>query len=149
MLCIVPSVGVALSGFDGQELRHASGLFNLMRNLGGAVGIAVVNTWLQDYAREASARMGEALGHMSSGFTTALAGLTQRLSAQTTDANMALLAAKARLVKVVGQQALAIAFGDVFMLMSWMFIAGLFMVPFAKRAANAPNAAAAPTVESH
>jgi len=149
MLCIVPSVGVALSGFDGQALRHASGLFNLMRNLGGAVGIAVVNTWLQDYAREASARMGEALGHMSTGFTAALAGLTQRLSAQTTDANMALLAAKARLAKIVGQQALAIAFGDVFMLMSWMFIAALFMVPFAKRAANAPNAAAALPVESH
>jgi DHA2 family multidrug resistance protein len=46
MLCIVPSVQFALNGFAGPDLRYASGLFNLMRNLGGAVGIAVVNTWL-------------------------------------------------------------------------------------------------------
>ena len=51
MLCIVPSVGLALGNFEGAELRYASGLFNLMRNLGGAIGIAVVNTWLQDATR--------------------------------------------------------------------------------------------------
>ena len=32
MLCIVPSVNMALSSFQGVELRQASGLFNLMRN---------------------------------------------------------------------------------------------------------------------
>jgi hypothetical protein len=51
MLCIVPSVGLALNGFAMAELRYASGLFNLMRNLGGAIGIAVVNTWLGDNTR--------------------------------------------------------------------------------------------------
>ena len=54
--------GLALTGFVGPELRAASGLFNLMRNLGGAIGIAVVNTWLQDNARIQAARMGESLG---------------------------------------------------------------------------------------
>jgi MFS transporter, DHA2 family, multidrug resistance protein len=34
MLCIVPSVTLALSGFAKAELRYASGLFNLIRNLG-------------------------------------------------------------------------------------------------------------------
>ncbi|HTD28032.1 MAG TPA: hypothetical protein VK660_01450 [Xanthomonadaceae bacterium] len=58
MLCIVSSVNLALSGFEMAELRYASGLFNLMRNLGGAIGIAVVNTWLQDYARINVARIG-------------------------------------------------------------------------------------------
>src|ERR1044071_4333502 len=62
MLCIVPSVGLALNGFDATELRYASALFNLMRNLGGAAGIAVVNTWLQDQARIHLARLGETLG---------------------------------------------------------------------------------------
>src|SRR5262249_46611049 len=61
MLCIVPSVGLALGGFAGVELRYASGLFNLMRNLGGAIGIATVNTWLQDNGRIQAARFGEAL----------------------------------------------------------------------------------------
>ena len=62
MLCIVPSVGMALTGFGMAELRYASGLFNLMRNLGGAIGIAVVNTWLADNTRIQAARMGESLG---------------------------------------------------------------------------------------
>jgi hypothetical protein len=53
---------LALSGFAMAELRYASGLFNLMRNLGGAVGIAIVNTWLQNYTRLQVARMGESLG---------------------------------------------------------------------------------------
>ena len=44
LLCIVPSVGMALNGVPPEELRYASGLFNLMRNLGGAIGIAVVTT---------------------------------------------------------------------------------------------------------
>lgn len=63
MLCIVPSVGMALSLFQGPELRVASGLFSLMRTLGGAIGIAVVNTWLQDNARIEGTRFGGAGGH--------------------------------------------------------------------------------------
>lgn len=62
ILCIVPSVGLALGGFEQAELRAASGLFKLMLNLGGAVGIAVVNTWLADQTRIHVARMGESLG---------------------------------------------------------------------------------------
>ncbi|BCQ58585.1 hypothetical protein PBOI14_03350 [Pseudomonas sp. Boi14] len=62
MLCIVPSVNMALSSFQGVELRQASGLFNLMRNLGGAIGIATVNTWLQDDARTQVLRLSESLG---------------------------------------------------------------------------------------
>src|SRR5436190_5934138 len=50
LLCIVPAVGMALNGVAPEELRYASGLFNLMRNLGGAIGIAVVNTWLIDFS---------------------------------------------------------------------------------------------------
>ncbi|MEI9926734.1 MAG: MFS transporter [Sphingomonas sp.] len=62
MLCIVPSVTMALNGFAGPELRYAAGLFNLMRNLGGAIGIALTTTWLQDLGREHVLRLSEALG---------------------------------------------------------------------------------------
>jgi DHA2 family multidrug resistance protein len=65
MLCIVPSVGLALGNFEGPELRYASGLFNLMRNLGGAIGIALVNTWLGDNMRLHMLRLSEALGRSS------------------------------------------------------------------------------------
>ncbi len=80
MLCIVPSVGMALSEFAPAELRYASGLFNLMRNLGGAIGIAVVNTWLQDNARIAAARFGETMGSKSQVANDMVAGLSQRFA---------------------------------------------------------------------
>jgi DHA2 family multidrug resistance protein len=131
MLCIVPSVGMALSAFQGQELRAASGLFNLMRNLGGAIGIAVVNTWLQDNARIESARLAEALGHDARVASDALAAVAQRLGAATPDPSRALLLAQQLFGHVVAQQALSLAFDDVFRLMAGIFLATLIMVPFA------------------
>ena len=136
MLCIVPSVGLALTGFEGMELRYASGLFNLMRNLGGAIGIAVVNTWLQDDTRIAMARFGESLGHTTRTFNDAVASMTQRLSAYTPDPANALLQAQSMIGRAISQQALTIAFDDVFRVMCWMFVAALLMVPFARPVAG-------------
>jgi MFS transporter, DHA2 family, multidrug resistance protein len=47
MLCILPTMAVALEGKEGAALADASGLFNLMRNLGGAVWLALVDTILE------------------------------------------------------------------------------------------------------
>ncbi len=46
MLCLLPTTAVALEGKTGEALADASGLFNLMRNLGGAISIAVIDTIL-------------------------------------------------------------------------------------------------------
>lgn len=136
MLCIVPSVGVALSGFEGAELRYASGLFNLMRNLGGAIGIALVNTWLQDNARIATARFSEALGRTPQAINDIVASMSQRIATVTPDPTQALLLTKKMIGQLVNQQAISVAFDDVFRLMSWMFVVALVMVPFAKRSAG-------------
>jgi MFS transporter, DHA2 family, multidrug resistance protein len=47
MLCLLPSTALALGGFAPARVANASGLFNLMRNLGGAVGLAVIDTILE------------------------------------------------------------------------------------------------------
>jgi MFS transporter, DHA2 family, multidrug resistance protein len=47
MLCLLPSTALALSGFDPARIPNASGLFNLMRNLGGAIGLALIDTVLE------------------------------------------------------------------------------------------------------
>src|SRR5215469_132636 len=47
MMCaMVPTNNIALGTLAPERLKNASGLFNLMRNLGGAVGLAVINTVL-------------------------------------------------------------------------------------------------------
>src|SRR6266566_1654413 len=47
MLCLLPTTALALSGFDPVHIPNASGLFNLMRNLGGAIGLALIDTVLE------------------------------------------------------------------------------------------------------
>ncbi|HWY60384.1 MAG TPA: DHA2 family efflux MFS transporter permease subunit [Rhizomicrobium sp.] len=47
MLCILPATRLALEGWPAKDVPDASGLFNLMRNLGGAIGIALIDTLVE------------------------------------------------------------------------------------------------------
>lgn len=143
MLCIVPSVNMALAGVAPQDLGAASGLFNLMRNLGGAIGIATVNTWLQDNTRIAALRFGEMLGQTREQAVAALDGLAARFSATTPDPVAAQEMARADFAQVVGRQALTLAFDNVFLIICWMFLAALVLVPFCRQAGAAPADASA------
>jgi len=129
LLCIVPSVGMALNGVPPGELRYASGLFNLMRNLGGAIGIAAVTTWLQDYGRIHGAHFGEALSHAD---LSKLSAAASRLSTIAADAQHARMLVEAELAQIVTQQALSQAFQDVFYLIGVLFVAALVLIPFAR-----------------
>jgi DHA2 family multidrug resistance protein len=146
MLCIVPSVTFALSGFTGPELRYASGLFNLMRNLGGAIGIATVNTWLGDMTRIHVARFGEALGEAGRLAPEFIERLWQTASQLTPDAAHALLQAQSEVVRVVTRHAMALAFSDIFRLMAWAFAAALIIVPFCRPVPAGPKSTA---IDSH
>ena len=44
MFCLLPPTRLALGTRPAQRVPDASGLFNLMRNLGGAIGIALIDT---------------------------------------------------------------------------------------------------------
>ncbi len=44
MLCLLPPTRLALGDPAPEQVPDASGLFNLMRNLGGAIGIALIDT---------------------------------------------------------------------------------------------------------
>lgn len=136
MLCIVPSVNMALAGFPPAELKFASGLFNLMRNLGGAVGIAVVNTLLQDQTSRSMLRLGEAMAINGSIVAEQIGRLSAQLASIAPDPREATLMAQALLGRVAGREALTLAFDDVFRLLAWLFIAALVMVPFCRPADN-------------
>ncbi len=56
MLCLLPPTRLALGHLAAERIPDASGLFNLMRNLGGAIGIAVIDTiiWVRAPAHVAA-----------------------------------------------------------------------------------------------
>jgi DHA2 family multidrug resistance protein len=143
MFCIPPSVNMALTGFEGPELRAASGLFNLMRNLGGAVGIAVVNTWLGDETRIHVARTGESLGAATARAPDVVAAIAGRIGQTVSDPARAFQLAQGEFARVVGREALTSAFNESFQTMAWIFLAALVLVPFC-RPAPPPLAGARP-----
>ena len=61
MLCMVPINNLALGTMPPQRMKNASGLFNLTRNLGGAVGLALINTILDKRMDLHLARLHEAV----------------------------------------------------------------------------------------
>jgi len=132
MLCVVPAANLALADLDDEALHQASGLFNLLRNLGGALGIALVNTWLQDHTRWHLLGLGEALGAGGEHARQLLASLAYAMQAHTTDAGHALLLAQALFERHVQRQALVLAFDDVFRLMAWLLLATLVLVPWCR-----------------
>jgi DHA2 family multidrug resistance protein len=61
MLCLLPPIRIALGHLSPASVADASGLFNLMRNLGGAIGLAIIDTILYGHGPIIGERLGEAL----------------------------------------------------------------------------------------
>jgi DHA2 family multidrug resistance protein len=66
-MIFVPLATTTLGGLPNEQVGNASGLFNLLRNIGGSVGIAVANTIL---ARHEQLHRTELSYHLSSGADT-------------------------------------------------------------------------------
>jgi DHA2 family multidrug resistance protein len=138
MLCMIPINMLALGTLPMAEVKNASGLFNLMRNLGGAFGLAVINSVLTSRAGLHYARLSEDLSWGSGLAETRLASMTAALTPTLGDD-----APAAALVKLSGMahaQALVMSFADVFLLLAIMFAVVLAMVPLMRRPAG-PGAA--------
>jgi DHA2 family multidrug resistance protein len=69
MFCILPTTRLAMEGWKAEDAPDASGQFNLMRNLGGAIGIALIDTILAqrtpDHARHIIDRLQAGDAHMA------------------------------------------------------------------------------------
>jgi DHA2 family multidrug resistance protein len=61
MLCLLPPVRIALGHLPPNEIANASGLFNLARNLGGAIGLALIDTVIYGRAPIIGERFGRAI----------------------------------------------------------------------------------------
>ncbi|HVN00680.1 MAG TPA: MFS transporter, partial [Caulobacteraceae bacterium] len=123
---------MALRDMPDEELKDASGFNNLMRNLGGAVGIAAVNTWLIEFSRLHAERLVASIGKSSDTALSVLTGLVGRFGENGIDPSQGRSLAAATMLQGVRTQALALAFDDVFRISAWIFAACLLLVPFCK-----------------
>jgi MFS transporter, DHA2 family, multidrug resistance protein len=130
MMCMVTVTNVALGTLSPMQLRGASGLFNLTRNLGGAVGLAIINTVMNQRMDLHLARLHESVRWGSPQAEQTLSNITNGLSQLGTDAGSAALV---KLAGIVRQQSMTMAIADIFYLLTFLFLAIVLMTPFMQR----------------
>jgi DHA2 family multidrug resistance protein len=117
MFAIIPVTNTALGTLPPERVKNASGLFNLMRNLGGAIGLAAINTWFNDRMDLHLTRLHEAVNPANISANEMLANMAARF--QGSDAQMRALA---KLQAIVRLQASVLSYADVFLVLTVLFL---------------------------
>ena len=124
MMCaMVPTNTIALGTLPPERVKNASGLFNLMRNLGGAIGLAIINQVLNDRTDLHIARLHERVNWGNATAVETLNMLTQRMQGM----GDATLMALKQLSQIVHRQAAVMGYGDAFFLLT-VFYLGLSLL---------------------
>lgn len=119
MMLMVPINNIALGTLPPDRIKNASGLYNLTRNLGGAVGLAVINTILTTRADDHHTRLTEHITWGNNAALEWLAGVQSNYDAYGMDGAAV---AMRKLSGIVTQQSTVMAFADVFLLLTFLFI---------------------------
>jgi len=129
MFCILPPTQLALGHLAKTAVADASGLFNLMRNLGGAIGIAIIDTVIYTRAPEHARTL---VSRLTAGDLNAV----KLLGIPPTALGPALLDPKkqAVLASLVKKVAFVDAVNDAWAFVALATLAGLFVVPWVRRA---------------
>jgi DHA2 family multidrug resistance protein len=131
MLCLLPPTRLALGALAEADVPDAGGLFNLMRNLGGAIGIALIDTILYGRTGGHAEALRDRL--IAGDITAAQAiGLDLKLfmhrPPDATDASV-----EAYVRPMVETAAFAISTNEAWALLAGAALLGLLLVPLAGR----------------
>lgn len=120
MFVMVPVTNVALGTLAPAVLKNASGLYSLMRNLGGAFGLALINTMVTDRGAAHRLHLSEAVASGRPQASAAVQRMSDVLSARLGE--NADLAALSRVRAMVQREALVLAYNDVLLVMAALFL---------------------------
>jgi MFS transporter, DHA2 family, multidrug resistance protein len=143
MFCLLPPTRLALGHLEASRVPDASGLFNVMRNLGGAIGLALIDTVI--YGR--SPVLGNAIiDRLQAGDIAAakLVGLPIGIFAARSPSPLD-AATREMLRPLVEKAALVQAINEAWAIVALLTVAGLLCLPLARRM---PNSAAVLTAKS-
>jgi DHA2 family multidrug resistance protein len=130
MFCLLPPTRIALGDLPEAEIADASGLFNLMRNLGGAIGIALIDTILygrvMSYAENFGDRLlaGDVATAKAIGLDPSL--LLNRAAGPPSEAEIAFVR------PLIEKASLALCINQAWAMLAAVALIGLVLVPFAR-----------------
>jgi len=136
MFCFLPANLISLGSLPPELLRSSAGLYNLMRNLGGAIGLAGLGTVMNDRLHFHWNRLIESVNPARPAVQHFIDTQTSRFdphfAAGGTPAAIKVLAG------IVQREALVLTFNDVMLLIAGIFLIGLLMIPILKRPGASP-----------
>lgn len=131
---LIPVSLMANAGLSPERIAGASGLFNMMRNLGGSIGIALLSALLTMRERFHSNHLGEAVSLYNPLTRERLDTLTHKFLAAGSDAVTAGQQALVALDGMVRREATLMAFNDCFYLLGLVLIGAAVLAFFCRPA---------------
>ena len=132
-LLFVPLTTVAMATISRERMGYATSLFNLMRNIGGSVGIAVTATILQRQRQTTGAHLGEHITAYNPAAQQMFTQIRNGLIAAGSDAVTATQRAYAVLHGMLLQQASMVSFVMLFRLLGIVFLLMMPLIMIMKR----------------
>lgn len=145
VFAVAPSVTLGLGSLPPARLKYASGLYNMMRNLGGAVGIALCGAVLNDRTNLHFLDIASTLTPANGAMDSLLRGLAARLTAVLGSVPAGHLAAVEQLRAIAYREATTMAYADAFRTIMVAFLLTTPLVMLLRKIAP-PNA---PAAEEH
>ncbi|MDF5723543.1 MAG: MDR family MFS transporter [Rhizonema sp. PD37] len=113
-LMILPLSSIATANIEKEQAGSASGLFNMMRNLGGSLGIAALDTLLTRREQFHSERIGETITSSSPQTLQRINQMTQYFMSKGADSSTAHNQALESIADTVRREAYVMAYNDCF-----------------------------------
>jgi len=146
VFAVAPAVHLGLGSLPPNRLKYASGLFNMMRNLGGAIGIAVCATILNNRTNLHFLRLAEHLNSTNVAMQVMLHQIGAKFAAATGgDVVHGHGAALKKLWSLTYREARVQTFADAFLAIAVCLAIASLMVPLLRKIATP----AAPSTDAH
>jgi DHA2 family multidrug resistance protein len=129
----VPLNTLALANISREKMGNATAAVNVVRNLGGGIGIALAATLLARRGQEHYSTLAAHVNIWSNETTDRLTIWSHQFSAQGADAHTASRRALAAVSREVTRQAQVMAFADIFWALFLLFCSTLLLLPLLRR----------------
>ena len=137
-LIMVPLSTIATAGMEKHEAGSASGLFNMMRNMGGSMGIAALATLVTQREQFHSNRLGESVSLYNPATQERINQMTQYFVSRGADLSVAKDQAIKVIDNLVRREAYVMAFNDCFYFVGIaLLLSGIAILGFKKVKAGA------------
>ena len=122
IFAVAPCVTLGLGSLAPERLKYASGLFNMMRNLGGAIGIAASSAILNDQTNHHFLYIASRLTTANGPLRDTINAMSQRLEPGFGSAQAGHAAAIHEIFNIAYREAYTMAFADAFRTIMIVFL---------------------------